>query len=1058
MTPGAPLLPLLVAISTVVAVVTSDAPTAALSPATGDATLAFVFDVTGSMWDDLMQVIDGASRILERSLNSTRVIANFALVPFHDPDIGPVTLTADPMVFQRELRELYVQGGGDCPEMSVGAIKAAVEVANPGSFIYVFSDARAKDYHRKDELLQLLQMKQSQVVFVLTGDCGDRTHPGYLAFEEIASTSSGQVFQLDKQQVAEVLKWVESAIQASKVHLLSADHEEEGEHTWRIPFDPSLKEVTISLSGPGPEIEVRDPLGRVLKTDEGLNVLLNIPDSAKVVAFKPEHPGLWAIKVYSSGRHSVRISGISNINFRAGFSMQPSLDLNHTIEWPLQGVPISLVINSTGLQAPGHLDSVELSHSSGKSLLTLPTQLLSNGSTHQLWSGPPFHVPKERFYLKVKGKDHEGNPLLRISGVSYGAVAPGMPLVSMAPRIHGYLQQPLLVSCSVYSTLPFRLQLQRDGVKLGEERHFQGSGNSSWEIPRASKAEEGMYQCIAVSRAGTGQASAQIVITDPPPQLVPGPNVTVSPGETAILSCQVLGDASYNLTWVRDWRALPATSGRVIQLHDLSLEVSSIIPSDGGQYQCVASNSNGVTRASTWLLVREAPQVSINARSQRFSQGVEVRVSCSASGYPTPHISWSREGLNLPEDSRIHVDAQGTLIIQGVVPEDAGNYSCQAANEVGTDEETVTLYYTDPPSVSAVNAVVLTAVGEEAVLLCVASGVPPPRIIWYRGGLEVILAPEGSKSGILRIPAAQERDAGLYTCRAVNELGDASAEIQLVVGHAPRLTEPPQDVTVVLGKSVFLTCRATGRPPPIVTWRRGDGQALEPGRGSRIGQRDSGVLVFERTAPEDQALYVCEARNVFGKAQAEARLVVTGHGLWVNREAVGSGRQIASSASIIRVLEGQPVSLTCVILAGRPLPERRWLKAGRPLPPGSRHAVRADGSLHLDRALQEDAGKYSCVATNAAGSQHRDVELVVQAKPRIKMNESQAMEAPLRVTVKAGEEVTLDCEAQGSPTPLITWTKDAHPLLSVTNSDLCFLSYTKMLGVPGWGDTLRVIG
>lgn len=89
------------------------------------------------------------------------------------------------------------------------------------------------------------------------------------------------------------------------------------------------------------------------------------------------------------------------------------------------GVPISLVINSTGLQAPGQLESVELSHSSGRSLLTLPTQLLSNESTHQLWAGPPFHVPKERFYLKVKGKDHEGNPLLRVSGVSYSAVVPG---------------------------------------------------------------------------------------------------------------------------------------------------------------------------------------------------------------------------------------------------------------------------------------------------------------------------------------------------------------------------------------------------------------------------------------------------------------------------------------------------------------------------------------------------------------------------------------------------------------------------------------------------------
>nr|XP_035930961.1 hemicentin-1-like isoform X1 [Halichoerus grypus] len=531
-------------------------------------------------------------------------------------EIGPVTITTDPKKFQYELRELYVQatclqsqklmkGGGDCPEMSIGAIKIALEISLPGSFIYVFTDARSKDYQLTHEVLQLIQQKQSQVVFVLTGDCDDRGHIGYKVYEEIASTSSGQVFHLDKKQVNEVLKWVEEAVQSSKVHLLSTDHLEQAVNTWKIPFDPSLKEVTVSLSGPSPGIELRNPLGKLIKKGFGLNELLNIHNSAKVVNVKEPEAGMWTVKTSSSGRHSVRITGLSTIDFRAGFSRKPTLDFKKTVSRPVQGIPTYVLLNTSGISVPARVDRLELLSISGSSLKTIPVKYYPDRKPYGLWNISDFIPPNEAFFLKVTGYDKDDYLFQRVSSVSFSNIIPDAPKVTMPKKTPGYYLQPGRIPCSVESLLPFTLSFVRNGLTLGVDQYLKESASVNWEIENVTLSDEGAYECIALSSAGTGRAQTFFDVSEPPPVIQVPDNVTVTPGERAVLTCLVISAVDYNLTWQRNDRdARQADPARMRILANLSLELRSVKFNDAGEYHCVVSNEGGSSAASVFLTVQ----------------------------------------------------------------------------------------------------------------------------------------------------------------------------------------------------------------------------------------------------------------------------------------------------------------------------------------------------------------------------------------------------------------------------------------------------------------------
>uniref|UniRef100_A0A8C6TXZ4 von Willebrand factor A domain containing 7 n=1 Tax=Neogobius melanostomus TaxID=47308 RepID=A0A8C6TXZ4_9GOBI len=132
--------------------------------------LVFVLDTTGSMFEEITAARLRAHSIMSQRAFSPQQPGTFILVPFHDPEVGPVSETDDPQQFMQYMENLLALGGGDEPEMCLSAIQLALTHSPPLSEIFVFTDASPKDAHLFDAVKALALEKQSKVTFLLTED------------------------------------------------------------------------------------------------------------------------------------------------------------------------------------------------------------------------------------------------------------------------------------------------------------------------------------------------------------------------------------------------------------------------------------------------------------------------------------------------------------------------------------------------------------------------------------------------------------------------------------------------------------------------------------------------------------------------------------------------------------------------------------------------------------------------------------------------------------------------------------------------------------------------
>ncbi|VTJ81530.1 Hypothetical predicted protein, partial [Marmota monax] len=680
-------------------------------------------------------------------------------------------------------------------------------------------------------------------------------------------------------------------------------------------------------------------------------------------------------------------------------------------------IPTYVLLNTSGISSPARVDHLELLSISGGSLKVIPVKYYPDRKPYGIWNISDFIPPNEAFFLKVTGYDKDDYLFQRVSSVSFSSIVPGAPKVTMPKKTPGYYLQPGQIPCSVESFLPFTLSFVRNGITLGVDQYLKESANVNWDIEKVTLSDEGSYECIAVSSAGTGRAQTYFDVSEPPPVIQVPNNVTVTPGERAILTCLVVSAVDYNLTWQRNDRDVRlAEPTRMRTLVNLSLEIRSVKVSDAGEYHCVVSNEGGAAAASVFLRVQEPPRVTVMPKNQSFTGGSEVSIMCSATGYPKPKIAWTVNDMFIVGSHRYRMTSEGTLFIKNAVPKDAGIYGCLASNSAGTDKQTSTLRYIEAPKLIVVQSELLVALGDTTVMECKTSGVPPPQVKWFKGDLE--LRPSTFLAidpllGLLKIQETQDLDAGDYTCVAINDAGRATGKITLDVGFAPLIGISPSVANVIEGQQLTLPCTLlAGNPIPERRWIKNSAMLVQ---NPYISVRSDGSLHIERVRLQDGGEYTCVASNVAGANNKTTSVVV--HVL----PTIQHGQQILST------IEGIPVTLPCKA-SGIPKPTIIWSKKGELISAGSaKFSAGADGSLYVVSPSGEESGEYICTATNTAGYAKRKVQLTVYVRPRVFGDQrGLSQDKPVEISVLAGEEVTLPCEVKSLPPPTITWAKEAQ--------------------------------
>ncbi|CAL1528357.1 unnamed protein product [Lymnaea stagnalis] len=225
---------------------------------------------------------------------------------------------------------------------------------------------------------------------------------------------------------------------------------------------------------------------------------------------------------------------------------------------------------------------------------------------------------------------------------------------------------------------------------------------------------QGMYQCVATNLHGTSITTAQLRVLAFRPSFARrplNPYQMGTEGGAVTLVCQPESAPAATITWTKDGSAVSVAEGpdgRILELSNGNLMIRQLQVSDGGLYQCTATNDLGSANSSGLLSVVARTVMLISPSDTVVEVNGTAFLECQASydaRYKDLVYIWDLNGrrIDMQLDPSYKMAKSGSstgLYITNAQDKHTGLYGCSAVTVDDVVRHTAYLQVYGPPGES----------------------------------------------------------------------------------------------------------------------------------------------------------------------------------------------------------------------------------------------------------------------------------------------------------------------------------------------------------------------